>query len=518
MNKKASLILMSDNIFTAVDNKTISGAVVITDHLITAVTTKEEALEYKGDDTQVYDLGKQLICPGFVDNHVFFTGYVWSHIGANLSGVSTQKEAAAILKKYAEDVPEGKGVLGHGLPGEVLETGENTDDVLADFGEVPVVGFTEDRDGCIMNQAAKERYGFDGSEVYAEICYRVFDEYLRDEVFIREEYDKFSRLLSQQGVTSIKEIGFDRYSGFTSILKDLENKDELIHRVNLVSQPVGAPMDYEYAECCQAMFDGEFIQFMGYNVMVDGEIASNNADVIDEYKDLPGSHGEQEVDYEALYEDVLKADAMGIRCALHAEGDGAVRKTIDIYEKCQKVNGKRDSRHVITDLEMVRTEDLKRMADLGITACNYVQIINCLGEYEDFYGYDRVGEEGIRNYWPYKRMFENGVHTVCGTDLPLTVPDIPLSAYLTINRTFTSGKPEGGINKECALTVDQILTAWTREGQYANFKEEVLGTLEAGKLADIAILDQNLFEMEPETLAEAKVSMTICNGKVVYTR
>ena len=110
------------------------------------------------------------------------------------------------------------------------------------------------------------------------------------------------------------------------------------------------------------------------------------------------------------------------------------------------------------------------------------------------------------------------VHTVCGTDLPLTVPDIPLSAYLTINRTFTSGKPEGGINKECALTVDQILTAWTREGQYANFKEAVLGTLEAGKLADIAILDQNLFEMEPETLAEAKVSITICNGKVVYTR
>ena len=92
-----------------------------------------------------------------------------------------------------------------------------------------------------MNQAAKERYGFDGSEVYAEICYRVFDEYLRDEAFIREEYDKFSKMLAQQGVTSIKEIGFDRYSGFTSVLKDLENKDELIHRVNLVSQPVGAP-------------------------------------------------------------------------------------------------------------------------------------------------------------------------------------------------------------------------------------------------------------------------------------
>ena len=87
---------------------------------------------------------------------------------------------------------------------------------------------------------------------------------------------------------------------------------------------------------------------------------------------------------------------------------------------------------------------------------------------------------------------------------------------ISVNRTFPDGRPEGGVNRECALTVDQILKAWTREGQYANFKEDVLGTLEPGKLADLAVIDQNLFEMEPEELKEAKVSMTICNGNIVY--
>lgn len=518
MEKKATKILISEHIFTALEDTPVSGAVVITENKITAVTTKEKALEYKGEDTEVYELGDQLICPGFVDNHVFFTGYVWSHIGADLSGAATKKEAAQILQKYAENVPEGRSVLGHGLSVEAAGSDEDMDEVLKSFGSVPVVGFTEGRDGCIMNQAARDRFGFDESEVYAEVCWKVFDEYLRDEGFIKAEYEKFSALLAERGITGIKEIGFDRYSGFTKQLKQMEDQKVLKHRIHLVSQPVGHEMDYEYGKECQKLFQGDFIRFMGYNVMVDGEIASNNADVIDAYKNLPGSHGEQEVDYHALEEMTIKADALGMRCALHAEGDGAVRKTIDIYEKCRKVNGVRDSRHIITDLEMVRTEDLKRMAELGITACNYVQIIECLGDYEDFYGYDCVGEEGIKNYWPYKRMVENNVHAVCGTDLPLTVPDIPLSAYLTVNRTFPDGKPEGGINKECALTVGEILKFWTKEGQYANFKENVLGTLEAGKLADIAVLDQNLFEMEPEKLKEAKVSMTICDGKIVYSK
>lgn len=518
MDKNTSKILISNYIFTGLEDRPIPGAVVITDNKITAVTTKEEALKLRNPDTAVYELGDQLICPGFVDNHVFFTGYVWSHLGADLSGAGSKKEAAEILAEYAKELPKGKSVFGYGLSEEAAESEEDMDEALEGFGDTAVIGFTKGRDGCIMNQAAREKYGFDEKEVYAEVCWKVFDEYLREEAFIVREYEKFSDLLAGRGVTAIKEIGFDRYSGFTELLRRMEKEGALKHRIHLVSQPVGYDMDYSYAKECQELFNGEFIQFMGYNVMVDGEIASNNADVIDEYKNLPGSHGEQEIDYRALEEMTVKADAMGLRCALHAEGDGAVKKTIDIYETCRRVNGARDSRHVITDLEMVRTEDLKRMAGLGITACNYVQIMDCLGDYEEFYGYDCVGEEGVRNYWPYQRMFENGVHAVCGTDLPLTVPDIPLSAYLTVNRTFPDGKPEGGINRECALTVSQILKAWTKEGQYANFKEKVLGTLEPGKLADIAVIDRNLFEVEAEKLKEAEVSMTICDGNIVFQR
>lgn len=515
--EKERTILISENIFTGREERPQPGAVVIDGNRIAAVAGKDEAEKWAEEGARIFDLGDQLVCPGFVDNHVFFTGYVWSRIGADLSGASTKSEAAALLEEYARDRLEG-GIFGHGLPGEVLEDAVEDDEILKVFGSRPVIAFTADRDGCMMNQAARDRYGFDGSEVYAEICWRVFDEFLRDEKFIRREYESFSKLLASRGVTSIKEIGFDDYSGFVRILKDMEKKEELLHRVNLVSQPVGRPADFEFGKRCAEELCSDFLQFMGYNIMVDGEIASHNADVVEEYRDLPGSTGEQEIDYKALEEMALTADSLGLRCAFHAEGDHAARRTVDIFERCREINGARDARHVITDLEMVRPEELKRMADLGITACNYVQIMDCLGGWDEFYGYDRVGEEGIKNYWPYKRMLDLGVHACCGTDLPLTEPDIPLSAYLTVTRKFPDGKPEGGINKECALTVGQILKMWTIEGQYANFKEDRLGTLEEGKLADIAVIDQNLFGMEPEKLKDAQVSMTICAGKTVYTK
>lgn len=513
--KEKRTILISENIFTGLSQLPQPGAIVVEGERIAAVTDRDGAGKWAEEGARVLDLGNRLVCPGFADNHVFFTGYVWSHIGADLSGASTKSEAAVLLEEYAQDKTAG-GIFGHNLRPEVLEDTEDTEQVLKVFGRRPVIAFTEERDGCMMNQAAKEAYGFDGSEVYAEICWKVFDEILRDEKFIRREYESFSRLLASRGVTSIKEIGFDCYSGFVEILKEMDKRGELAHRVNLVSQPVGRPADFEFGRKCAEELHSSFLQFMGYNIMVDGEIASHNADVIDEYKDMPGSRGEQEIDYSALEETALKADALGLRCAFHAEGDNAVRRTVDIFEKCRKVNGLRDARHVITDLEMVRPEELKRMAQLGITACNYVQIMDCLGGFEEFYGYDRVGVEGIENYWPYKRMLDEGVHACCGTDLPLTVPDIPMSAYLAVTRTFPDGKPEGGINKACGLSVGEVLKMWTIEGQYANFKEDSLGTLEEGKLADIAVLDKNLFDMEPEKLREARVCMTMCGGKIVY--
>nr|HML37945.1 amidohydrolase family protein [Bacillota bacterium] len=341
---------------------------------------------------------------------------------------------------------------------------------------------------------------------------QLFQRYLSDEAFIEAEYEEFQKTLAAKGVTSIKEIGFDDYSGFTRSLKKLEDGKKLLHRVNLVSQPVAKEPDFEYAERCGKEFTGEYVKFMGFNIMVDGEICGGEGDLLEPYAN---GCTPEEPDYEEIEKTLIKADRLGIRCALHAEGDRAVRRTVDMIEQAAKVNQTAGRRHAIIDLEMTHREDIERMARLGITAINYLQMMNCYPEYEGFYT-EYIGEERLKNIWRYKDQAEAGVNYCTGTDLPLDVPDVPASIRFAVGRRFPDGKPEGGFQMGQAFTTAQVLKAWTVNGQYANFEEERLGTLAQGKLADIAVFDRNIFKSSVEDMAEASVILTIFDGKVIY--
>lgn len=432
----ATIVLRSKCIFDAVSMETFEGAVVICENKIAAVLKGSNGDEYVGTETKIYELKNQTICPGFLDNHVFFTGHVWGSLGNSTEGAEEQSPK---MKKMFED-----------------------------------------------------------------------------EKFMEEAYMKFSNLLASRGVTAIKEIGFDDYSGFTETLQKLEQEGKLMHRVNLVYQPVDAPIDYEYGAQCKAKMTGPFLRFMGYNIMVDGVIADHDGDMLDEYKDTPGVNCAMEIPYDDIEEMVLGADRRGLRCALHAEGDRAVRKSIDIYEKCRQVNGDRDARHVITDLEMAAPDDIKRMAELGITASNYFQIMELTPSMDELYVEKMCGAEKLDRIWAYKRMAEAGVNICTGTDMPLDIPNVPVSIYYASGRHFPDGSPAEGFQKEQGLSVAEVLRAWCYGGQYANFREAELGTLEQGKLADIAVFDRNIFETSMDDIRDAEVVLTICDGKVVY--
>ncbi|MBC8586391.1 amidohydrolase [Youxingia wuxianensis] len=518
--KQADILLVSNNIFAGKygEDKPFPGIVAIVDNKIAAVGDIAQRDEWIGEDTEVYELGDKVVCPGFSDNHVFFTGYVWKRIGADLSGANTPAEAAKILESFAKTLPDDKPVYGHGLNVDGWSDADKDAAILDKiFGARAVIAYTPDRDFCWLNKAAQERYQITADECWAEVSWRLFKEYLSDKKFAAREYKIFSDLLASRGVTSIKEIGFDTYFGFADILEDFEKKGQLKHRINLVSQPVGAPMNYEYGEECKKRFDSDFIRFMGYNVMVDGEICTQTAAMIEPYEGKGDWKGD-EVDYASIEKAVLEADKRGMRCALHAEGDAAVRGAVDIFEKCQKVNGKRDSRHAIIDLEMTHPEDLKRMGELGISAINYFQIIQTNDGFDGFYGEECVGKQRLSNYWAYKRMLESGVNVCVGTDLPLSEPDIPLSLYFTVARKFLDGKPEGGFNKEQGITVAQTLRAWSAGGAYVNFMDKKLGTLEEGKLADIVVFDGDVFTAPIDEVPQIKVEMTICDGRLVYSK
>lgn len=512
--KKADIVLKSSNIFTAAANTVANGFVAISGEKIIAVGSKEEADCYIGENTKVFELGDKVICPGFVDVHCFFTGYVLGFVGVDLSSAATPAQILTMAKNYSASLSKNAVVLGHGWNSEKISIPE-TDLLDNEFGDQPVVLFAEGGETCWMNTAAKKKYCFTPDTCYPESYWRLLKDVLSDQGFITEQFKKYMSMLNSRGITAVKEMGFDDFYGFTDTLEKLENNNELTLRVSFMSQPVGAGANLSYGRVMRKRFTGNFVQFSGYNRMTDGSISCTCADLKKPYNSAPDTYCAQEIDYKMIENETLAADAEDFRFSLHAQGDAAISKVLDIFEKCKRKDGKVVNRHAMTDLEFSDPADLERMGKLGVIAEVYPQIMSIATRASKLPMIEeKIGMDRGKYYWNRRKMADSNVLISCATDLPLTIPDIPESIYHACGGLF----PEGGepFNKENTLTIEELLTAWTKGGQYNLYHDKILGTLEAGKLADIAVLDGDVFHTDMDKMREIKVCLTIVNGKPVY--
>ncbi len=514
MSEYADLILLSSCIFTATEETPISGYIAVKNDRILSVGKGSVPSELVNANTKYLDYGNQTITPGFSDVHCFFTGYSVGFVGIDLSAASSQEEILNVIKEYARELPSEKPVLGHGWNPEIIHP-QSTALLDESFPDRPVLLFADGCETCWMNRIAMDRYQFTPETCYPESYVRFLPDLLGDKEFILPEFKRYIKMMNSKGVTSIKEMGFDNFYGFTDILAELEAENALTVRVNFMSQPVAAPLNLTYGKEMREKFKGEFVRFSGYNQMTDGSISELCGDLKTPYS-CADTTCAQDINWELLGNDARKADAEDFRFSLHAQGDAAISKVLDIYETCKRdENGKLVNRHSITDLEFSDPDDLERMGKLGVIAEIYPQIQsianreNKLAMIEE-----KIGMERGQYYWNRRKMADSNVLLSCGTDLPLLIDDIPESIYHAVGGYF----PEGGepFNKQNMLTLPELLTAWSAGGAYNLYQEEELGTLEKGKKADIVVFDGNLFETAMDEIRSRKVNTTFVNGQIVY--
>jgi hypothetical protein len=510
--KKKSFMFLSTSIFTATACAPINGFIIVKGNKIEAVGTRYEAKSWIDKVDEVIDLGGRTVAPGFVDDHTFFTGYVLRSMGIDFSGIKSNVSGVSAIREYMSRNGSCEYIIGHGFDAENFSySGE---DVLSrEFPDIPVAIFTADAGTCWMNEAARLKYGFTPQECYSEKLFRLMREYLHESC-MKQKYKDYIKMLNSRGITAIKEIGYDDYSGFVSVLKDLEDSDSLNMRVSVLSQPVGEGINIDYGKEMREKLNGKCLSFEGYNRMTDRGIARFLGELIEPYAAKPGVTCLEPVDWELIEKETVEADKNGFRFALHCQGDGAVRHVVNIYEKCRKAGGKLINRHAITDLEYSNPADLERMGRLGVIAEIYPQI-QSLDNKDDIMRMieTNLGGDRGKNYWNRRKMQDSGVCITCGTDLPLMLPDIPESVYCAAGGYFKDGK---SYNVQNMLTVGELLTAWTKNGQYNCRREDVLGTLEAGKTADIVVLDSDIFRTPVKEIRGSKVCMTVFNGNIVY--
>ena len=223
-----------------------------------------------------------------------------------------------------------------------------------------------------------------------------------------------------------------------------------------------------------------------------------------------------DIDWAEHERQVLEADAAGLRFSLHTQGDAAVAHALDIFEKCQRDDeGKVVLRQAMTDLEAADPADLERMAELGVVAEVY-PLIQSIADRASKLAMiaEKIGPERGSHYWNRRKMLDSGVVLACGTDLPMTRDELGVGVYSACGGLF----PEGGepFNEQNMIGAGELLRAWCAGGAYDLEQDDVLGTLESGKLADIAVFDTDVTKIDPRDARDVRCIMTVFDGKVVF--
>ncbi|HZG16272.1 MAG TPA: amidohydrolase [Candidatus Bathyarchaeia archaeon] len=528
----ADVILSSKFVFTGLSEQPEPASIAIKDNKIVAIGSDSEMKPYTGEHTKVYQFEDQLIMPGFHDFHLHIMQGALALGSVNLFTARSEDEAVEMIREFAELHPKNKWVIGFTWDAgywnrQELPTRHSLDRILPDR---PALMFHAEGHYAWVNTRALEianitrntdnpAYGVIGKDANGEpdgILYEKAMNAVISHAFDwshAEKKEMFANFLTHAaslGITAVHDLlGLKTIDAY-HIFKEFEDSGELTTRIHLWPALDG---ELKHAKQLRDTFKSDKLRVAGLKQFIDGVITARTAYLLEPYADQPETRGETTYPPETIKKWVTEADHEGFSIRFHAIGDGAIRLALDAYEEAQMINGKRDSRHSIEHVEVIHPDDIQRFQELGVTASMQPDhlAMSERGVYTD-----RIGAEREKYVFSIRTLQEAGARLAFGTDFPIDVLNPLLQIYRAVTRIDSSGKTVWHPH-EC-ITLADALKAYTTGSAYGTFREHELGTLEAGKLADIVVLERNLFELPVEDIPDTKVQLTIVDGKIVYDR
>jgi predicted amidohydrolase YtcJ len=308
------------------------------------------------------------------------------------------------------------------------------------------------------------------------------------------------------GITSIQDNSSEEDF---EIYQDMMKNRELTLRVN-VWRPVDTTEGFEKIGILPP-FGNPHLRLGTMKIFVDGSMGAGTALFYEPYSDDPSDSGLPIYPEEELYSIIKAVDKAGLQIAAHAIGDKANEWVLNGFEKAFKDNGKRDARHRIEHAQVVLPKDIKRYAKMGIIAS--IQPSHCIDDMR--WAEKRIGDR-VKYSYLFNSFVKAGVKVAFGTDWFVEPINPMLGVYASVTREFPEGGPEGGWFPEEKISLEKAIEFYTLGSAYAEFQEDVKGSIREGKLADLVVLDKNLFEIPPREILDTKPYMTIVGGKIVY--
>jgi predicted amidohydrolase YtcJ len=511
--RSSSLAIVNARIWTGDDAQPWAQALVIDGTTLALVGTDEDAR--KANAEQVVDAGGRLIVPGFTDAHVHFREGGFGLASVQLRDARTREDFVARIKAFAATVPAGTWITGgnwdHSLWGGELPTREWIDAAtpdhpvwinrldghmsLANSVALKLAGVTratkDVAGGAIVRDRRGEPTGVlkDNAMALVDAAVPAPSVEMKDRALLAA-----MKYVNEQGVTSVHNMGtWDDVDTFARAAK----AKTLTTRVYAVT-----PLD-QWEKLRDAVAaktyggaDGrgdEWLRVGGLKGFIDGSLGSHTAAFEEPFADAPSDRGLLVNPPEKMYEWISGADQAGLHVMVHAIGDRAIAMLLDIYERVAKEDGARERRFRIEHTQHLREQDIPRFARLGVIASMQPYHVIDDGRWaEQFIG------KRIATTYAFRSLLDNKARLAFGSDW-FVAPATPLEGiYAAVTRrTLDDKNPDGWVPAQ-KITVEEALRAYTVGGAYASFDESRKGTLSAGKLADLVIVDRDLFKIPPE--------------------
>ena len=540
---KQTIIL--GNIITMDPKRPSAGAALVKDGVFTYIGDAENVKKLADPDAEVLDYGENFIYPGFIDGHAHgcFAGY--RAIGqANLAQVGLSPDYAKyreIIKEFIAKNPQREIYLAAGwIPNEEPVTKAYLDEICPDK---PLIMNTGDAHSCLLNTKALEWAGIDAAfakkhgpaivhvdgngEPDGYVCEGPAFKIIHDVPVTVEDAKNY--ILAWQdfafanGLTATAFAGDDLRFPEAEAYHELEKEGKLKLRTyanEIISDNPEDPKG-EIARVAEdrAKYSGEYYRIIGAKVLLDGVTEARTSWLIDDYVDEPGYHGvERFNDHDKMVELITAADAEGLSVHAHSVGDGATHFMLDCIEDAEKITGDMDQRNILAHLQYVAEEDIRRMAETGtIPAVPPLWTAKLPGNYEIEVA--SAGQKLADNSYPIKSFFDAGANVVFHSDYPVSpMIDIKLSIYMAEKRAAPQSLMSGDTSRNLkeAITREQSMKALTVNVARQFRQEHRMGSVEFGKLANMAVYDTDFLHDDIEKVLQARLIATIVDGKEVY--
>ncbi len=544
-NPTADYALINGAIHTMDESGTVAEAIGIEDGEIVYVGNAEGLPNVIGLGTEVIDLGGAMVLPGFVDGHIHAVAGGLIMLGVDLQ-TDDKDELFALIREEVETNKDDL-ILGYGVRFNPWTDGNPTAAMLDEIeSERPVYFWAIDGHAAWANSKALELAGINKDtpdtvpgfsfferdaegnptgwivEIPAQLqvlsaLMEISPEFMKDgvEVWINR--------FAAAGITSIHDHGIQgmgQDEGF-QMLTDFEAAGDLPLRV------VGSyywndgnvdplPGTLELRE----KFNSDLVKARYLKINMDGGDDKWTALMVEPYSDKPENVPQPIIPYDVMQDAVIRADAAGVDVTCHCFGDLAVRRLLDAVEAAIEVNPQRDRRHKITHGVYIHPDDYARFGQLGVT-------YDSSGAWMSFdplmqsIATSRVGPERVDLAFPTTRVLSEGGKFSFGSDWPVSgyaSEYRPLAAIEAgVTRTLDGRKdiaPLGG--DEAMMSLDQALRAHTIDSAYGMGLDSEIGSLEVGKKADLVVLSQNLYDIDPNEISEVDVLYTIMDGNITW--